>query len=74
MQIFHMEILVAPLDSYGRLMGIPTFGVTEGASWIGYLRSVDVVMDWVGDLDSKEDALLRCDFEIKEFNPLNIPK
>ncbi len=65
----------AALDSYGRLIGIPTFGVTEGASWIGYLRSVDVVMDWVGDLDSEEDNFTSFPIlEIKEFNPLNIPK
>ena len=61
----------AALDSYGRLIGIPTFGVTEGASWIGYLRSVDVVMDWVGDLDSEEDNFTSFPIlEIKEFNPL----
>lgn len=39
----------AALDDSGSLIGIPTFGSTEGASWIGYLRTMDVVIDWVSD-------------------------
>lgn len=41
----------AGLDNFGRLVGVPTQGVTEGTSWIGYLRSVDVIKAWIQDSD-----------------------
>ena len=67
----------AALDSLGRLIGMPTFGVTEGASWIGYLRTSDVLKDW-----SKEFIVLEeeTDFsglpvlEIKEIDLNAIPR
>ena len=67
----------AALDSLGRLIGMPTFGVTEGASWIGYLRTSDVLKDW-----SKEHIVLEeeVDFvglpilEIKEIDLNEIPR
>ena len=67
----------AALDSLGRLIGMPTFGVTEGTSWIGYLRTSDVLKDW-----SKEYILLEeeADFvgipilEIKEIDLNEIPR
>ena len=47
----------AALDSLGRLIGMPTFGVTEGASWIGYLRTSDVLKDWSKEfIDLKEET------------------
>ncbi len=42
----------AALDNNGRLIGIPTQGVTEGASWIGYLRSVDVIKEWLSQTNN----------------------
>ncbi len=67
----------AALDSLGSLIGMPTFGVTEGASWIGYLRTSDVLKDW-----SKEHIVLEeeVDFvgipilEIKEIDLNEIPR
>ena len=65
----------AALDIYGRLIGMPTFGVTEGASWIGYLRTTDVILDWIGDLDSEQDEFAGFpQLEIKEIDINNIPK
>jgi len=56
---------------------MPTFGVTEGASWIGYLRTSDVLEDWASDYLFEEKA---NDFsgipqlEIKEVDLNAIPK
>ena len=67
----------AALDSLGRLIGMPTFGVTEGTSWIGYLRTSDVLKDWSKEyIDLKEEV----DFvgipilEIKEIDLNEIPR
>ena len=67
----------AALDTTGKLIGMPTFGVTEGASWIGYLRTSDVLEDWASDYLFEEKA---NDFsgipqlEIKEVDLNAIPK
>ena len=66
----------AALDKNGRLVGIPTQGVTEGASWIGYLRSVDVIKEWL--LQTNNDRGVFSDFSypqllIREHNQDNIP-
>ena len=67
----------AALDSKGRLIGMPTFGVTEGASWIGYLRAADVLEDWASEFLFKEkgnDLSNIPQLEIKEINLDSIPK
>ena len=67
----------AALDNEGRLIGMPTFGVTEGASWIGYLRTADVLEDWASDYLYKEkgnDLSGIPQLEIKEINLDSIPK
>jgi len=67
----------AALDSLGRLIGMPTFGVTEGASWIGYLRTSDVLKDWSKEFIVIEEEI---DFsglprlEIKEIDLNAIPR
>ena len=67
----------AALDTTGKLIGMPTFGVTEGASWIGYLRTSDVLEDWASEYLFEEKA---NDFsgipqlEIKEVDLNAIPK
>ena len=47
----------AGLDSHGRLIGIPTHGISEGTSWLGYLRSVDVIKAWLRDV-GQENLIL----------------
>lgn len=47
----------AALDQSGKLIGIPTFGSTEGASWIGYLRTMDVVIDWVSEYVTVKESI-----------------
>ena len=67
----------AALDSEGRLVGMPTFGVTEGASWIGYLRTTDVLEDWASEFLYKEESNDLSNIpqlEIKEINLDSIPK
>ena len=66
----------AALDKNGRLVGIPTLGVTEGASWIGYLRSVDVIKEWL--FQTNNDIGVFSDFSypqllIQEHNLDSIP-
>lgn len=67
----------AALDSLGRLIGMPTFGVTEGASWIGYLRTSDVLKDWSKEYIPLEEE---AEFdgipilEIKEIDLNEIPR
>lgn len=67
----------AALDSLGRLIGMPTFGVTEGASWIGYLRTSDVLKDWSKefiDLEEETDFSGLPILEIKEIDLNAIPR
>ena len=67
----------AALDSFGRLIGMPTFGVTEGASWIGYLRTSDVLKDWSKefiDLEEETDFSGLPILEIKEIDLNAIPR
>ena len=65
----------AALDTHGRLIGMPTFGVTEGASWIGYLRTTDVILDWVGDINGHQDEFSTFpQLEIREIDINSIPK
>ena len=67
----------AALDSLGRLIGMPTFGVTEGASWIGYLRTSDVLKDWSKefiDLEEETDFSGLPRLEIKEIDLNAIPR
>ncbi len=67
----------AALDSLGRLIGMPTFGVTEGASWIGYLRTSDVLMDWSKEfivLEEETDFVGIPILEIKEIDLNEIPR
>ena len=66
----------AALDKLGRLVGIPTFGTTEGASWISYLRSVDVIKAWLSETNSST-LLTNFSFPqltIREESISNIPK
>lgn len=66
----------AALDKLGRLVGIPTFGTTEGASWISYLRSVDVIEAWLSETSSST-LLTNFSFPqltIREHSISNIPK
>ena len=66
----------AALDKLGRLVGIPTFGTTEGASWISYLRSVDVIKAWLSETNSST-LLTNFSFPrltIREHSISNIPK
>ena len=66
----------AALDKLGRLVGIPTFGTTEGASWISYLRSVDVIEAWLSETNSST-LLTNFSFPrltIREHSISNIPK
>ena len=62
----------AALDNSGRLVGIPTFGTTEGASWINYLRSVDVINVWMNEVN--KPLLLTPELEIKEHDLNSIPQ
>ena len=62
----------AALDNSGRLVGIPTFGTTEGASWINYLRSVDVINVWMNE--GNKPLLLTPELEIKEHDLNSIPQ
>ena len=62
----------AALDDSGRLVGIPTFGTTEGASWINYLRSVDVINVWMNEVS--KPLLLTPELEIKEHDLISMPK
>ena len=67
----------AALDSLGRLIGMPTFGVTEGTSWIGYLRTSDVLKDWSKeyiDLEEEVDFVGIPILEIKEIDLNEIPR
>ena len=67
----------AALDSLGRLIGMPTFGVTEGASWIGYLRTSDVLKDWSKEfivLEEETDFVGIPILEIKEIDLNEIPR
>ncbi len=67
----------AALDSLGKLIGMPTFGVTEGASWIGYLRTSDVLKDWSKEyifLQEEQDFVGIPQLEIKEIDLDGIPK
>ena len=66
----------AALDKLGKLVGIPTFGTTEGASWISYLRSVDVIKAWLSETNSSP-LLTNFSFPqltIREHSISNIPK
>ena len=62
----------AALDKTGRLVGIPTFGRTEGASWLGYLRSADVLKSWLMKVSPELFSL--PSLIIKENEISNIPK
>ena len=65
----------AALDEFGRLVGIPTFGVTEGAAWLGYLRSVDVIKAWLESINFSKVNNTSSDFpklEIRDES-INIP-
>ena len=67
----------AALDSLGRLIGMPTFGVTEGTSWIGYLRTSDVLKDWSKEyipLEEEVDFVGIPILEIKEIDLNEIPR
>ena len=67
----------AALDSVGRLIGMPTFGVTEGTSWIGYLRTSDVLKDWSKEyipLEEEVDFVGIPILEIKEIDLNEIPR
>jgi S1-C subfamily serine protease len=66
----------AALDNNGRLIGIPTQGVTEGVSWIGYLRSVDVIKEWLSQTNN-DNLLTNFSFPqllIREHNFNDIPQ
>ena len=62
----------AALDKMGRLVGIPTFGRTEGASWLGYLRSADVLKSWL--LKVSPELFSVPSLIIKENEISNIPR
>ena len=67
----------AGLDNFGRLVGVPTQGVTEGTSWIGYLRSVDVIKAWIQDSDHENVISTSHTYPnlvIQEHDLENIPK
>ena len=67
----------AALDSLGRLIGMPTFGVTEGTSWIGYLRTSDVLKDWSKEyipLEEEAEFVGIPILEIKEIDLNEIPR
>tara|TARA_B100001996_G_scaffold346616_1_gene303668 strand:- start:437 stop:2092 length:1656 start_codon:yes stop_codon:yes gene_type:complete len=69
----------AALNDQGELIGIPTFGVTEGASWIGYLRTADVLIDWIEEFVTPKREI-EIEFrnypqlEIREIDFSQIPK
>ena len=62
----------AALDETGRLVGIPTFGRTEGASWLGYLRSADVLKSWLMKVSPELFSI--PSLIIKENEISNIPR
>ena len=62
----------AALDEVGRLVGIPTFGRTEGASWLGYLRSADVLKSWLENVFPEFFSIPTL--TIKENEISNIPR
>ena len=62
----------AALDKTGRLVGIPTFGRTEGASWLGYLRSADVLKSWLMKVSPELFSI--PSLIIKENEISNIPR
>lgn len=63
------------VDSNGYLIGIPTLGKTEGASWIGYLISVDVVLEWLESINYfQEDDISIPQLKIEEIDINSIPK
>lgn len=63
------------VDSNGELLGIPTLGKTEGASWIGYLISVDVVLEWLESINYfQADDISIPQLKIEEVDINSIPK
>ena len=63
------------VDSNGELLGIPTLGKTEGASWIGYLISVDVVLEWLESINYfQADDISIPQLKIEEVDISSIPK
>ena len=67
----------AALDITGKLIGMPTFGVTEGASWIGYLRTADVLQDWAREylFEEKDNNFYGIpQLEIRQVDLNAIPK
>ena len=56
---------------------MPTFGVTEGTSWIGYLRTSDVLKDWSKEyipLEEEAEFVGIPILEIKEIDLNEIPR
>ena len=39
----------AVIDQKGNLVGIPVYGVSEGTAWIGYILSINVIIDWLNN-------------------------